>query len=162
MIGDLKDTKIDEAICRKDTMNKIFDNYVEFRDKTNEINELFCSDDGKRFIVDVYDSFDFPQFAKIVRINCIKMCFNFAIKQIILLDEQNFNHYGYYSVSSTSENRVFKLDICGEKYQKFRGLSRHTKSHVFKLDYFSNQRRMDRNFHGDATSGKIRHVRNCE
>lgn len=68
-------------------MNKIFDNYIEFKDKSNEINELFCSDDGKRFIVDVYDSFKFEQFGKIVRIDCNEIIarFNFAVKQIIFI-----------------------------------------------------------------------------
>lgn len=48
-------------------MNEMFNNYVEFKDKAGEINELFCSDDGKRFIKDIYDSFEFEKFGTIVR-----------------------------------------------------------------------------------------------
>lgn len=47
-------------------MKEIFNNYVEFQDKSNEINELICSNDGKKFITDIYDSFEFDKFGKIV------------------------------------------------------------------------------------------------
>jgi len=47
-------------------MREIFENYVEFRDKSNEINELFCGDDGKKFITDIYDGFEFEKFGEIV------------------------------------------------------------------------------------------------
>lgn len=47
-------------------MNEIFENYVEFPDKSNEINELFCGDDGRKFITDVYDSFELEKFGTIV------------------------------------------------------------------------------------------------
>lgn len=47
-------------------MNEVFDNYIEFEDKSNEIDELFCSDDGKNLITDVYDSFEFDKFSNIV------------------------------------------------------------------------------------------------
>lgn len=47
-------------------MREIFENYVEFQDKSNEINELFCGNDGKKFITDVYNSFELDKFAKIV------------------------------------------------------------------------------------------------
>jgi len=53
-------------------MNEIFDNYAEFKDKSYEINELLCSDDGKRFIKDIYNSFEFDKFGRIVRINIIR------------------------------------------------------------------------------------------
>lgn len=48
-------------------MREILENYVEFQDKSNKINELICGDDGKKFITDVYDSFEFDKFGKIVR-----------------------------------------------------------------------------------------------
>lgn len=47
-------------------MKEIFENYVEFQDKSNEINELFCGDDGKKLIADVYNSFEFDKFGNIV------------------------------------------------------------------------------------------------
>jgi hypothetical protein len=62
----------EELLCEKYTMNEIFDNYAEFKDKSHEINELLCSDDGKRFIRDVYNSFEFDKFGRIVRINIIR------------------------------------------------------------------------------------------
>lgn len=62
-------------------MNEVFNNFVEFRDKSNEISDLFCSDSGKKLIADVYDSFEFDKFGKIVRTtnayNWIKTRFNF-------------------------------------------------------------------------------------
>lgn len=54
--------------CREETMKEIFENYVEFQDKSNEINELFCGDDGKKLITDVYNSFEFEKFGNIVYI----------------------------------------------------------------------------------------------
>lgn len=50
-------------------MNEIFDNYVEFKDKSEMINELFCSNEGKEFIDDIYNSFEFNKFGRIVRTN---------------------------------------------------------------------------------------------
>lgn len=47
-------------------MREIFENYAEFQDKFNEINELICGDEGKKFIIDVYDSFGLDKFKKIV------------------------------------------------------------------------------------------------
>ncbi|XP_067204074.1 uncharacterized protein ldd isoform X2 [Linepithema humile] len=88
LVEDLGTTKIDEAICKKDTMDKIFDNYIEFRDKSSEINELFCSDDGKRFIVDVYNSFEFEQFGKIVGKSLSTMV-SIAFHQVIRIENSN-------------------------------------------------------------------------
>lgn len=45
-------------------MREVFENYPE--DKFHEINELICGDDGRKFIIDVYDSFEFEKFGKIV------------------------------------------------------------------------------------------------
>jgi len=70
-LDDLRDNP-EELLCDKYTMNEIFDNYVEFKDQSHEIYELICSDDGKKFINDVYDSFEFDKFRKIVRINIIR------------------------------------------------------------------------------------------
>jgi len=65
-VYNLEKKKPDEVFCQEDTMREIFENYVEFRDKSNEINELLCDDDGKKFITDIYDSFELEKFRKIV------------------------------------------------------------------------------------------------
>jgi len=47
-------------------MKEIFENYIEFQDKSNEINELFCDNYGRKFIIDVYNSFEFEKYGTIV------------------------------------------------------------------------------------------------
>lgn len=64
---DLRKAKPEKVICQPTMMNQIFENFVEFQDKTNEIHDLLCNDAGKKFIADIYDSFQFDKFGKIVR-----------------------------------------------------------------------------------------------
>lgn len=47
-------------------MKEIFFNYIEFQDKSSEINELFCDSEGRKFITDIYSSFEFEKYGKIV------------------------------------------------------------------------------------------------
>lgn len=65
-VDNLKKKKFDEVFCQKDTMREIFENYVEFQDKFDEINELICGDEGKKFVTDVYDSFELDKFKEVV------------------------------------------------------------------------------------------------
>ena len=65
-------------------MKEIFENYIEFQDKSNEINKLFCDSDGRKFIIDVYNSFELEKYEKIVCITIDwglnnNLCFNFYI-----------------------------------------------------------------------------------
>lgn len=66
MINDLRKAEAKEVFCQENTTRKIFENYTEFSDKSNEINKLFCEDDGKQFITDIYNSFEFDKFGRIV------------------------------------------------------------------------------------------------
>lgn len=67
-------------------MKEIFFNYIEFQDKSSEINELFCDSEGRKFITDIYSSFEFEKYGKIVCITIDwqlnnNLCFNFIIKE---------------------------------------------------------------------------------
>lgn len=62
----MEKAKPEEVFCQKSTINEIFDNFIEFKDKSDEIETLLCSDSGKGFISDVYNSFEFGQFKNIV------------------------------------------------------------------------------------------------
>ncbi|XP_029170086.1 LOW QUALITY PROTEIN: uncharacterized protein LOC114939826 [Nylanderia fulva] len=88
LLEDLKKAKFEEAFCRKETMNEIFDNYIEFEDKSNEIDELFCSDDGKKLITDVYNSFEFHKFATIVT-KTLSTMVTMAFKRPVKIESSN-------------------------------------------------------------------------
>ncbi|XP_028048892.2 uncharacterized protein LOC105837746 isoform X2 [Monomorium pharaonis] len=84
----LKKRKLDDVFCQEDTMREIFENYVEFGDKSNEINDLFCGNDGRKFITDVYDSFEFDKFGKIVS-NALSTMVSMAFKQLVKVENSN-------------------------------------------------------------------------
>lgn len=88
LIEDLKKAKPQEVFCRKETMNEVFDNYIEFEDKSNEIDELFCSDDGKNLITDVYDSFEFDKFSNIVS-KTLSTMVTMAFKRSVKIENSN-------------------------------------------------------------------------
>ncbi|XP_050450054.1 uncharacterized protein LOC126850786 isoform X1 [Cataglyphis hispanica] len=88
LVEDLKKAEPQEVFCRKDTMNEIFDNYVDFEDKSNEIDELFCSNDGKKLVTDVYDSFEFDKFENIVN-KTLSTMVNMAFKRPIRIENSN-------------------------------------------------------------------------
>ncbi|RLU15876.1 hypothetical protein DMN91_011632 [Ooceraea biroi] len=88
LLDDLRKKSPEELFCEKDTMNEIFDNFVEFKDKSDEINELFCSHDGKRFINDVYNSFEFDKFGTIIR-NTLSSMVTMSFKQVVRIKNSN-------------------------------------------------------------------------
>lgn len=49
-------------------MNEIFEHFKDGRDGSRYIAELLCSDPGKKFMSDVYESFELNNFGDIVRI----------------------------------------------------------------------------------------------
>ncbi|XP_024889665.1 ATP-binding cassette sub-family A member 13 isoform X1 [Temnothorax curvispinosus] len=88
LVNDVKKRKVEEVFCQEGTMKEIFENYVEFQDKSKEINELICGDDGKKFIADVYDSFEFEKFGKIVT-NTLSTMVTMAFKQVVRVENSN-------------------------------------------------------------------------
>ncbi|XP_072756384.1 uncharacterized protein Ldd isoform X2 [Anoplolepis gracilipes] len=104
LIEDIKKTQPQEVFCRKDTMDEIFDNYIEFKDKSDEIGELFCSDDGKKLISDVYNSFEFDKFGNIVS-KTLSTMVNMAFKRPIRVEYSNLT-----SVVKNTKKFVTYLD----------------------------------------------------
>ncbi|XP_011684588.1 PREDICTED: uncharacterized protein LOC105447955 isoform X2 [Wasmannia auropunctata] len=106
----IRKRKPDEVFCEADTMREIFENYVEFQVNSNEIKELFCGDEGKKFIADVYDSFEFEKFGKIVT-NTLSTMVSMAFKQTVRIDSANLT-----SVVRNIKGFVSYLDSRKVKY----------------------------------------------
>ncbi|KAG5315958.1 ABCAD protein, partial [Acromyrmex insinuator] len=107
---DLRKRKPDEMFCEEDTMKKIFENYIEFQDKSNKINELFCDSDGRKFIIDIYNSFEFEKFGTIVT-NILSTMVTMALKRPVKVENANLT-----SVVKTVKGFVTYLNTRKVKY----------------------------------------------
>ncbi|KAL0111880.1 hypothetical protein PUN28_013230 [Cardiocondyla obscurior] len=87
-VENIEKQNFEEVFCQEDTMKTIFDNYNEFRGKSNEINKLICSDDGKKFLADVYSSFELEKFGKIVS-NTLSTMVSMAFKNVVKIENSN-------------------------------------------------------------------------
>ncbi|XP_020291877.1 uncharacterized protein LOC109858741 isoform X2 [Pseudomyrmex gracilis] len=110
LVKNVSKTHPEEVLCRTDTMNEMFNNYIEFKDKAGEINELFCSDDGKRFIKDIYDSFEFEKFGTIVS-KTLSTMVSMALKKVVRPQNTNLT-----SVVRNVKSFVSYLDTRKVKY----------------------------------------------
>ncbi|XP_011868082.1 PREDICTED: uncharacterized protein LOC105562133 isoform X2 [Vollenhovia emeryi] len=110
LVYNLEKRKLEEVLCQENTTREMFENYVEFRDKSNEIKELICSDDGKRLITDVYDSFEFEKFGNIVS-NTLSTMVSMAFKQVARVEMSNLT-----SVVKNVRRFVTYLDTRKVKY----------------------------------------------
>ncbi|KAL6258986.1 hypothetical protein P5V15_008908 [Pogonomyrmex californicus] len=88
VINDLRKAEAKEVFCQENTTREIFENYTELSDKSNEINKLFCEDDGKQFITDIYNSFEFDKFGRIVS-NTLSTMVSMAFKQPVKIENSN-------------------------------------------------------------------------
>lgn len=61
-------TSPDDFFCQEGTLNEIFELFVDGKNEARHVRELLCSDAGKKFIWDVYESFEFRNFESIVSI----------------------------------------------------------------------------------------------
>ncbi|OAD61200.1 ATP-binding cassette sub-family A member 13 [Eufriesea mexicana] len=87
-----------DYFCRDETMNEIFDFFRAEKNESRYIEEVLCSDDGRKFISDVYDSFELKNFESLVSdslLAAITMMFN----QVIGVEKSNLTSV----VSSTKE-----------------------------------------------------------
>lgn len=62
-----KDKKLEEFICENKILNEIFDNYRNLENQSKNIEDIICSDSGKKFISDIHANFHFEDYGKIVR-----------------------------------------------------------------------------------------------
>lgn len=60
------DTKPADYFCQRDTLNEVFEYVKNKQYNSSRINEILCSDSGKRFVSDVYESLDLKNFENIV------------------------------------------------------------------------------------------------
>lgn len=67
-MNEVKRTSPEEFFCRKETLNEIFDLFKDGKNESGYIEELLCSDTGKKFISDVYGSLELRNFESIVSI----------------------------------------------------------------------------------------------
>lgn len=67
-MNEVKRTSLEEFFCRKETLNEIFDLFKDGKNESGYIEELLCSDTGKKFISDVYGSLELRNFESIVSI----------------------------------------------------------------------------------------------
>ncbi|XP_018348552.1 PREDICTED: uncharacterized protein LOC108752306 [Trachymyrmex septentrionalis] len=110
LVDNLRERKPDEVFCQEDTMKEIFENYIEFQDKSNEINKLFCDSDGRKFIIDVYNSFELEKYEKIVT-NTLSTMVTMAFKRPVKIENANLT-----SVVKTVKGFVTYLNTRKVKY----------------------------------------------
>ncbi|XP_014474957.1 PREDICTED: ATP-binding cassette sub-family A member 13 isoform X2 [Dinoponera quadriceps] len=88
LTDDLRKAKPDEVFCQKNVTNEIFDNFIEFKDRSDKIVELLCSDSGKEYITDVYNSFEFDKFQTILA-KTLSTLVLMAFKQLVRIENAN-------------------------------------------------------------------------
>lgn len=67
-VNEVKRTSPEEFFCQEETLNEIFDLFKDGKNESGYIEELLCSDTGKKFISDVYGSLELRNFESIVSI----------------------------------------------------------------------------------------------
>lgn len=150
--------------CQWRIINEIFDNFVELKNTPDEIEKLFCSEAGKAFITDVYESFEFEKFEIIVRTICrneiTRRLIDFTSQSIEthLSGEENSLDPGQYGVQANSQDQQCELNIRRTTRQRIYGVPGSAEGPIPGLERFPNQRRMDEDFRGDAISGQERYV----
>ncbi|XP_026675626.1 uncharacterized protein LOC108632621 isoform X2 [Ceratina calcarata] len=75
-------------LCQEETLNEIFEDFKDGRDESRHIKELLCSDSGKKFIWDVYETFEIEDFHSIVT-DTLYTVVNMALQQVTGIDKSN-------------------------------------------------------------------------
>ncbi|XP_032690190.1 uncharacterized protein LOC116853290 isoform X2 [Odontomachus brunneus] len=88
LADDLRAAKAKEIFCQRKVINEVFDNSVELKNKSDEIEKLLCSNSGKEFITDVYESFEFDKFKTIVS-KTLSTLISMAFKQTVRVQHAN-------------------------------------------------------------------------
>lgn len=66
-VKEANDTSPDEFFCREDTLNEVF-GFPEDTHESKHVREVLCSDPGRKFMVDVYETLELRNFQQIVSI----------------------------------------------------------------------------------------------
>ncbi|XP_017788277.1 PREDICTED: uncharacterized protein LOC108570860 [Habropoda laboriosa] len=81
-------TRPEDFLCQEETLNEVFEHFKDGRNESRYINELLCSDPGKKFISDVYESFELSNFESIVS-NSLSTMFSMAFQQVVTIEKSN-------------------------------------------------------------------------
>ncbi|XP_015191826.1 PREDICTED: uncharacterized protein LOC107074670 isoform X2 [Polistes dominula] len=63
---DARGKKMEEFLCEREIFHEIFDNDHHSETQLKNIEDIICSDSGKKFVADIYENFHFQQYGKIV------------------------------------------------------------------------------------------------
>ncbi|XP_033187616.2 lipid droplet defective isoform X1 [Bombus vancouverensis nearcticus] len=81
-------TSPDDFFCQEGTLNEIFELFIDGKNEARHVKELLCSDAGKKFIWDVYESFEFRNFESIVS-DSLFTVFNMALHKVVSVEKSN-------------------------------------------------------------------------
>ncbi|KAG7198455.1 hypothetical protein KM043_005838 [Ampulex compressa] len=87
-VEDLTNTNAADLFCQRYMFNQIFDNFRDLKEESVKVDDLLCSDTGKKFISDVYGIFDLDKFERIVN-SALSMLINAAFKQVVRIEKAN-------------------------------------------------------------------------
>ncbi|KAF7403454.1 hypothetical protein HZH68_006248 [Vespula germanica] len=88
LINGAKDKKLEEFICENKILNEIFDNYRNLENQSKNIEDIICSDSGKKFISDIHANFHFEDYGKIVE-NTLATLVNMFFKNTVGIEQAN-------------------------------------------------------------------------
>ncbi|XP_076760468.1 lipid droplet defective [Xylocopa sonorina] len=102
-VDEVKRTRPEDYFCEEETLNEIFGSFKGGSvDGANRVRELLCSDSGKEFISDVYESFELKNFEAIVTDTLLTVV-NMAFQQVVSVEKANLTSV----VSDTSKLVLF-------------------------------------------------------
>ena len=73
-------TKPEELFCQENITKEMFEGYKDFNGNGTIIRDLLCKDAGKAFISDIYKTFEFDSFQRLV--NNLKFSLIFVIMDV--------------------------------------------------------------------------------
>ncbi|CAK9819447.1 ATP-binding cassette sub-family A member 13 [Anthophora plagiata] len=81
-------TRAEDFLCQEETLNEVFEHFKDGRNESRYINELLCTNPGKKFISDVYESFELGNFESIVS-NSLSTVFTMAFQHMVPIEKSN-------------------------------------------------------------------------
>ncbi|XP_066598930.1 uncharacterized protein ldd isoform X2 [Prorops nasuta] len=66
MVEAVKNGPIEDYICENPTLIEIFGIIQTLEGESDKVKDLLCNEDGKKFIADIYESFNFKGFGEII------------------------------------------------------------------------------------------------
>ncbi|XP_035722982.1 uncharacterized protein LOC118441973 isoform X2 [Vespa mandarinia] len=89
LVDGAKDKKFEEFICERKILNEIFDNYQNLTIvQSKNIEDIICSDSGKKFISDIHANFHFEDYEKIIE-NTLATLVNMFFKYTVGIEQAN-------------------------------------------------------------------------